>query len=64
MDSEELRDWREAQDLTQGELAELLSVDITTISRWERNQRAIPPYLALALKYLEIKEAEQEKESE
>ena len=50
---EELKAWRLKYDLSQAELAELLGVRQSAISRWESGIHAIPPYLALALKYLE-----------
>jgi transcriptional regulator with XRE-family HTH domain len=53
MTPQELKDWRTAAHLTQGELAALLLVDHMTVSRWERGLRAVPPFLHLALKYLE-----------
>lgn len=58
VDGETLRDRRSALNLTQQELADLLGVQQNTVARWERNERAIPPYLELALKQIE---AEQKK---
>jgi DNA-binding XRE family transcriptional regulator len=40
---------REALDLNPEELALILGTHLRTIFRWERNERAIPPYLWLAL---------------
>jgi transcriptional regulator with XRE-family HTH domain len=53
MINEELKQRREALGLTQEQLAEILGVDIVTISRWERGVRAIPPHLPLALESIE-----------
>jgi DNA-binding transcriptional regulator YiaG len=50
----ELKEWREANGYSQGGLADALTVHIMTVSRWERGVREIPPFLHLALKYLEI----------
>lgn len=49
----ELRQHRKALALTQAQLATALGCDVTTIARWERAERAIPPYLHLALRTLE-----------
>jgi transcriptional regulator with XRE-family HTH domain len=49
---DDLRDWRKANFLSQSELAGLLGVWPLTISKWERGDRAIPPYLELALETL------------
>ena len=54
MTSKELKKWREANGYSQSGLAEALSVHIMTVSRWERGVREIPPFLHLALKYLEM----------
>jgi transcriptional regulator with XRE-family HTH domain len=54
MKSEDLKKWREANGYSQGGLAEVLSVHIMTVSRWERGVREIPPFLHLALEYLAI----------
>ncbi len=53
MTAEELKTWRKQQGLSQESLAQLLGVDHMTISRYERQLRAIPPFLHLALRYLE-----------
>ena len=55
MTGDELRKWRDELAMTQEQLAEALSVDVMTISRWERGVRSIPPYLPLALETLERK---------
>lgn len=51
----ELRTWRERHRLTQGQLAELLGVQLNTVSRWEIGKRSPPPgvVLDLALERLE-----------
>jgi len=53
MSGEELRAWRIKHDLSQAELAELLGVKQSAISRWETEKHAIPPYLHIVLEYLE-----------
>lgn len=53
MTGKELKDYREGIGLTQEQLAELLQVASNTVSRWERDDRAIPPYLPLALETIE-----------
>jgi transcriptional regulator with XRE-family HTH domain len=47
---EQLKSWRQARELSQNELADLLGVEVGTISRWERGQRVSPAFLPLALK--------------
>jgi DNA-binding XRE family transcriptional regulator len=51
----ELQSWRKEAGLTQTGLAALLGVDTMTVSRWERGERAIPPFLRLALRGIEAK---------
>jgi DNA-binding XRE family transcriptional regulator len=53
VDGDELKAFRAKVEITQQELAEALGVDRNTIARWERNERAIPPFLHLALQTLE-----------
>jgi len=53
MTPKELKQWREANGYSQSRLAEALSVHIMTVSRWERKAREIPPFLNLALNWLE-----------
>lgn len=55
MTPEELKQWRKVNGYSQGKLAEALSVHIMTVSRWERGARETPPFLKLALNYLELK---------
>ena len=52
MEPDELKRWREDLGFTQEELAKELQVASNTVSRWERGDREIPPYLELALKQL------------
>ena len=54
MEKEELKKWRDKNNFTQAELATKLEVAINTISRWETGERAIPSFLKLALKAIEI----------
>jgi DNA-binding transcriptional regulator YiaG len=53
MTGNELKDWREKLEMTQGQLAHALEVDVMTISRWEREVRSIPTYLKLAMETVE-----------
>ncbi len=55
MVSAELRSWRIKNGYSQSQLAKALGVITMTISRWERGERDIPPYLHLALKSLRRK---------
>jgi DNA-binding XRE family transcriptional regulator len=58
MNPSELFKWRNGQGYTQKELADLLGVDKMTVYRWEKAMRDIPPFLHLALKYVEKKGGE------
>lgn len=49
MQPAELQAWRERRGISQAQLARDLDVDVMTISRWERGERAIPSLLRLAL---------------
>ncbi len=51
----ELKAWREHSGLSQTQLANALSIDVMTVSRWERGVRGIPPFLHLALECMEKK---------
>lgn len=53
MTGEELTEWREKLGLSRDELAKQLKTTYTTVYRWEENNRAIPPFLDLALKTIE-----------
>lgn len=55
MTGEELKDKRKKLGFTQEELAKELMVATNTVARWERDERAIPPYLPLALITIENK---------
>jgi transcriptional regulator with XRE-family HTH domain len=48
-----LKIWRRKHTVTQGELAELLGVHISTIHRWERGNVPIPVWLRFALEGLD-----------
>lgn len=50
MTPQELKAWREKNNYSQRQLAEVLTVDVMTVSRWERGVREIPSFLHLALK--------------
>ncbi|OHE26432.1 MAG: hypothetical protein A3J94_14080 [Syntrophus sp. RIFOXYC2_FULL_54_9] len=54
MTGDELRKWREGNGYSQARLAKALSVAVMTVSRWERGVRATPPFLHLALRFLEL----------
>jgi transcriptional regulator with XRE-family HTH domain len=49
----ELRAWRKRRRLSQEALAQLLGITRVTVARWELGIRSIPPFLPLALKWLE-----------
>jgi len=53
MTGQELKEWRRKWGISQGELGRLLGVAGFSVSRWETGTRAIPSFLALALKALE-----------
>ncbi|MFH0812848.1 MAG: helix-turn-helix transcriptional regulator [Pseudomonadota bacterium] len=53
MTKEELKQWRETNNLTQQQLADLLNVSQVTVARWETDARKIPSFLYLALIGLE-----------
>src|SRR6266542_2093756 len=57
MKGKDLKKRRQKLELTQEQLAQELSVDRNTIARWERDERAIPTYLDLALKTVERESA-------
>jgi transcriptional regulator with XRE-family HTH domain len=53
-----LKKWRSKNGYSQGRLAKVLSVDVMTVSRWERSVGRIPPFLHLALECMEMKGGE------
>ena len=55
MHPDELTAWRKSHGFTQTELGEILGVKKTTVYRWEKNMRIIPPFLYLALECIEMK---------
>lgn len=52
MIGQELKTWRVDNGYSQSQLARVLGVITLTVSRWEREDREIPPFLHLALKSL------------
>ena len=58
MKPDELKQWRIRNNYSQTDLAKSLGVTSITISRWERQEREIPPFLHLALKCLKKKGGE------
>jgi DNA-binding transcriptional regulator YiaG len=61
MTSAQLIAWRKKVGYSQVQLAEVLAVDVMTISRWERGVRGIPPFLHLALRCVERPGGEKDK---
>ena len=55
MTSVQLRSWRTKNGFSQNQLADILSVDVSTVSRWERGVREIPPFLHIALERVAMK---------
>ena len=55
MHPDELTAWRKNHGFTQTKLGEILGVKKTTVYRWEKNMRIIPPFLHLALECIEMK---------
>lgn len=53
MRAQDIRTWRKERDLTLADLATLLGVAVMTVHRWETGKRPVPPYLELALLYLQ-----------
>lgn len=61
MKREELQQWREDHGYSQAKLAKALNVAVMTVSRWETGLRAIPSFLHLALRCLELEGGESTK---
>ena len=57
MHPDELTAWRKSHGFTQTALGKILGVKKTTVYRWEKNMRIIPPFLYLALECIEMKGA-------
>jgi transcriptional regulator with XRE-family HTH domain len=58
MTPEDLKTWRKKNGYTQPLLSQALGVHPVSISRWEIGVREIPPFLALALRALELEGGE------
>lgn len=58
MTSKELKMWRQKHSYSQTNLAKALGVAVMTVSRWETETRAIPVFLHLALRCLELEGGE------
>ena len=56
MDGDDLKRKRLELGMTQVELAKVLRVDVSTVSRWERDLRSVPPHLDLALEAIATKQ--------
>jgi DNA-binding transcriptional regulator YiaG len=54
LSAQDLIGWRMRMRLSRADLAHELNVDPSTVKRWERSERAIPPYLHLALDSLQL----------
>lgn len=54
MTGKELQKTREALNYTRQEFADKLKITYTTVYRWERGLRSIPPYLELAIQSLKL----------
>lgn len=61
MNANQLIKWRRRTGYSQGKLSKVLGVDVMTVSRWEREVTAIPPFLHLALECIEKKGDEKQK---
>lgn len=55
MTSTQIKAWRTRHKVSQERLAQLLTVDPMTVSRWERGIQTAPGFLALALEALTAK---------
>ena len=54
MTNKGLKRWRKINGYSQARLSKSLNVAVMTVSRWETGARAIPPFLRLALRCLEL----------
>jgi transcriptional regulator with XRE-family HTH domain len=54
----DLVSWRKRNGFSQIKLAKILGVSTITVYRWEKSMREIPPFLHLALKWVESKGGE------
>lgn len=54
MNAAKLRERRKALGLTQQALGDLLGVAQNSVARWEREEVPIPPFLHLALNWIEL----------
>jgi transcriptional regulator with XRE-family HTH domain len=55
MNGDDLKRKRRELRMTQVELAQALTVNVSTVSRWERGLRSVPAHLALALEAIGLK---------
>jgi transcriptional regulator with XRE-family HTH domain len=53
MEGTELQQRREALGMSRDELAKALQTTSVSVWRWENGERAVPPYLSLALETVE-----------
>lgn len=58
MNPPKLYQWRVENDYTRIRLGKSLGVTTMTVYRWEKGTRDMPPFLYLALRYLELKGGE------
>jgi transcriptional regulator with XRE-family HTH domain len=58
MTCDDLKTWRKKNGYSQSQLAEVLGIATLTVSRWERGDREIPPYLHITLKCVKKKGGE------
>jgi len=49
-EARDVKDWREARDLTQAEAADIAGVDLRSWQRWEYGERRVPQWLADVLR--------------
>jgi transcriptional regulator with XRE-family HTH domain len=58
MTPNQVKAWRKKNGYSQSQLARALGVNVMTVSRWERGFMNTPPFLHLALKWLELEGGE------